>query len=512
MNIIWQEKGSFEKLGQEEGKSLWGQEETSKNSKGKIKGKLQEKIETEVVVIGAGLAGVLIAYHLQEEGVPVVVLESNKAGGGITKKTTAKISSQHGLIYRKLLLYSGEKKARLYAKANQDAISRYEEIITSLNIDCDYEVLPSYVYSLNNESKIRKEVDAARRLGLPATFTLDTSLPFKVKGAVRFDKQAQFHPIKFLNVLAEKLTIYENTRISKIYDNGLIETDKGSVKAKKIVIASHYPFINVPGYYFLKLHQERVYLTALKWSKSDMYKLDGMYLDENKHGYTFRNHKDYMIFGGAYHRTGKYQPLDAYVKLENAAKRWFPESEVAYAWSNQDCMTPDSIPYIGQYSTKTPNIYVATGFNKWGMTGSMVAANILKELIMGKKSPYEKVYKPRRLMLSGGKVFAQDAAIVTISLLAERLRISHDQIEQINKEGAGVIKHKGQRVGVYRDKDDKYYYVSTKCPHLGCKLEWNQNEKTWDCPCHGSRFDYKGKLISNPATRDVFDYCHQRKS
>lgn len=511
MNVLWEEIGEFKKTGQEEGESLWIQKDKD-NNKVKLKGKLEERIETEVLVIGAGLAGVLTAYHLQEKGIPVVVLDINKAGRGITKNTTAKISSQHGLIYNKLLLYSGKEKARLYAKSNENAIKRYGEIIRELNIDCDFEVLPSYVYSINKEAKIQKEVDAAKKLGIAASFTKETSLPFKVKGAVRFENQAQFHPIKFLDALADKLTIYENTRVTKIYDNGLIETDKGSVKARKVVIATHYPFINVPGYYFLKLHQEREYLSALKWpANTAMPQLDGMYLDENKHGYTFRNHKDFMIFGGGYHRTGKYQPLDAYVKLENAAKRWFPESEVAYAWSNQDCMTPDSIPYIGQYSSKTPNIFVATGFNKWGMTGSMVAANILKDLIMGRENPYEKVYKPRRLMLSGGKVFVKDTAIITISLLAERLKISHDRLEQIKKEGAGVVKHKGQRVGVYRDKEDKYYYVSTKCPHLGCKLEWNQNEKTWDCPCHGSRFDYKGRVINNPASRDLFDVCMRKK-
>ena len=505
MDIIWEEKGRPEQRGQEEGESLWVQ-----NNPMRKRSKPQEDMEVEVAVIGAGLAGVLTAYHIKEEGIEVAVLEANTIGGGITKNTTAKISSQHGLIYRKLLLYSGEEKARLYAEANQHAIESYKEIINKHKIDCDYETLPSYIYSRNSIAKIYKEVEAAKKLGLPARFTRDTALPFKIEGAIRFDNQAQFHPIKFLNAISKNINIYENTRVTRIYNNGLIETEKGRVKAEKIIIASHYPFINRPGYYFLKLHQERAYLAALSGQQKDMPQLKGMYLDEDKKGYTFRSYKNMLIFGGAYHRTGKYQPLDAYVKLENAAKRWFPNTKLVYKWSTQDCMTPDSLPYIGLYSSKTPNIFVATGFNKWGMTGSMVAANMLKDMVVGIKNPYQKIYNPQRFMPLSCKEFVKDAAIVTVSLLAQGLKIPHDCLEKINKGEAGVIRYQGQRIGVYRESNDKYYYVSTKCPHLGCKLEWNQNEKTWDCPCHGSRFDYKGKLINNPATRNAFE-CHVKK-
>lgn len=518
MDILWKENGTFERSGKERGESLWIQEQYRYNKEGSeyrekaVRPALKEDISTEVAVIGAGLAGVLIAYLLQKQGVPVVVLECKEVGGGITQNTTAKITSQHGLIYRKLMMYKGEERAWEYAMANQKAIEMYEDMIHELNIDCDYESMPNYIYTLDNELRIKQEVEAAQRIGLPAVFTKETTLPFHVRAAIRFDHQAQFHPLKFLDGVANTLTIYENTRVTEIRKDGLIKTDNGSVKASKVIVATHYPFINVPGYYFVRLHQERYYLSALEGCSNEPgARLDGMYLDADQDGYTFRNYKEYLIFGGGTHRTGQYQPVDAYAKIEKAARKWYPEAKVVYTWSNQDCITPDSIPYIGRYTARTSNIFVATGFNKWGMTSAMVSAMILSDMVCGKEHKYQKVFNPRRLMLSGSRVFLKDAAITTISLLTEYLKIPHDRLKDIERGKAGVIRYDGQRVGVYRDKEDKYYFVTTKCPHLGCKLEWNQNEMTWDCPCHGSRFDYRGNLITNPAMRDAFDACQRKK-
>ena len=537
MDTIWKAKSISHNNGKERSESIWVQKEYWKTQDGyqyqekedkesnKLKPEeektiidkknnhsisLQGDISTEVAVIGAGLAGVLTAYMLQERGISVVVIEQNQVGSGITKNTTAKITSQHGLIYQKLLRYKGEERAREYARANQMAIQKFEEISSNLNIDCDYEILPNYIYSLKSEQKIRREVEAAKRIGLPATYTRDTTLPFQVKAAVRLDNQAQFHPIKFLEGVAGKLTIYENTKITEIKKDGLIITEQGRIKAKSIVIATHYPFINTPGYYFLRLHQERDYLTALQgWEKGNN-TLDGMYLDEDKNGFTFRTYQDYLLCGGGYHRTGENSPINSYEKIEAAVKKWYPEASIKYTWSNQDCITPDGVPYIGRYSARTPNIYVATGFNKWGMSSSMVAAQIISDLIINNESEYQKVYYPRRLMFSGSKVLLKDTGIIAKNLLSEHLKISKDKLGEIQPNKAGIINYNGQKYGVYRDKEDRYYFVTTKCPHLGCSLEWNQNELTWDCPCHGSRFDYRGRLISNPAMRDAFDTC-QRK-
>ena len=516
METIWKENGTFESSGKERGESLWVQgqyryDEQEPKEKA-IRPSLQGDITTEVAVIGAGLAGVLTAYLLQERGISVVLLECKEAGSGITRNTTAKITSQHSLIYHKLMMYKGEERTWEYASANQKAIEMYGEIISKLEIDCDYQILPNYIYTLDNEARMKQEVEAARKVGLPAVLTKETTLPFPVKAAVRFEQQAQFHPLKFLDAVAKKLTIYEHTRVTEVNRGGEIVTDKGRVKAKSIVIATHYPFINVPGYYFFKMHQERQYVVALEGEDVDKKaRMDGMYLDADPQGFSFRNYKDYLILGSGNHRTGMYNPPDEYAKLEEAAKQWYPNAKIKYTWSNQDCMTPDSIPYIGKYSVNISNIYVATGFNKWGMTSSMVSAMIISDMITGKKNEYQTVFNPRRLMLSGSRALLKDAAIVTISLLSEHLKIPHDKFKEIETGKAGVILKDGQKIGVYRDKYSNYYFVTTKCPHLGCSLEWNQNELTWDCPCHGSRFDFRGNLISNPAMRDVFDACQRKK-
>lgn len=516
MATLWKENGTFESTGKERGESLWIQNqyrfEEQESIKRESRPALQQDITTDVAIIGGGLAGILTAYLLKEYGVASVVLECNEVGHGITKNTTAKITSQHNLIYSKLVMYKGEERAREYADANQKALQKYEEIIKNLEINCDYQVLPNYIFTLDNEQRIKQEVDAARKLGLPAVLTRETTLPFQVKAAVRFDRQAQFHPLKFLDAVSKEVTVYEHTRVKEILNRGRIITGGGSVRAKAVVIATHYPFINVPGYYFLRMHQERQYVAALEGDDIiKKAKLDGMYLDADSDGFSFRNYREYLILGSGNHRTGKYKPLDAYAKLEQAAKLWYPDSNIKYTWSNQDCMTPDSVPYIGRYSVNTSNIYVATGFNKWGMSSSMAAAMIISDMITRRENKFHKVFNPRRLMLSGTGVLLKDAGIVTKSLLSEHLKIVRDKLMDIQPGKAGIIMKDGQRMGVYRDMEDRYYFISTKCPHLGCSLEWNQNELTWDCPCHGSRFDYKGNIISNPAMRDVFDACQRRR-
>lgn len=516
MATMWKENGTFEKTGKERGESIWIQEqyrfEDQESTARESRPKLSQDITTEVAIIGGGLAGILTAYLLMERGVSSIVIECDEVGHGITKNTTAKITSQHNLIYNKLIMYKGEELAREYADANQKALQKYEDLINSLGISCDYQVLPNYIFSLDNEQRIKQEVEAARKLGLPAALTKETPLPFRVEAAVRFDKQAQFHPLKFLDAVAKKVTVYEHTRVKELLDKGRIITDGGSVRAKAIVIATHYPFINAPGYYFLRMHQERQYVIALEGEDIvNKAKLDGMYLDADSDGFSFRNYREYLLLGGGNHRAGKYNPPDAYHKLEKAAKKWYPASNIKYTWSNQDCMTPDSVPYIGRYSVNTPNLYVATGFNKWGMSTSMAAAMIISDMITHRENHFHRVFNPRRLMFSGTGVLLKDVGVVTKSLLSEHLNIVRNKLMDIEPGKAGIIMKDGQRLGVYRDMEDRYYFISTKCPHLGCSLEWNQNELTWDCPCHGSRFDYHGNLINNPALRDVFDACVRKK-
>lgn len=417
----------------------------------------------EVAVIGGGMAGILTAYYLQKKGKQVIVLEANRIGSGQTSGTTAKITSQHNMIYQKLIQNVGLDLARQYAAANQAAIREYKNLIQKNSIFCDFVELPSYLYSTTVSEPLRKEAEAAGKLGIRADFVTETELPFAVHGAVRFEGQAQFHPMEFLQAISMPLTIYENTTVMSVNGNK-VRTNHGTVTAGSVVFACHYPFVNIPGFYFARMYQKRSYVLALRHAPH----LNGTYLGIEEEGLSFRQAEEYLLLGGRGHRTGKIPDTNPYKSLQAAAVHLFPGAKVAAHWSAQDCMSVDSIPYIGQFSASRPNWYVATGFNKWGMTSSMVSAMILSDLICGNGNPWKDVFSPQRLHL---KAAAKDG-IVHI--------------------GESV---KGLTLGACKPP--------ARCPHLGCKLLWNPAESTWECPCHGSRFNHSGKLLNGPAQTDA---------
>lgn len=477
-------------------KSLW-----SESCKFRKREALNKDIKTDVLVIGAGIAGILTAYMLKQKGREVVVIDAAEIASGNTKNTTAKITSQHDLIYSKLITEFGEEKARQYAQANELAIKKYKEIIENRRIECDFEEKPSYVYSLNEVDVLKEEVEAAKKLGIDAEFVQKANLPFKINGALKFNNQAQFNPLKFLKDISNELVIYENTRALEIKEN-LVVTSGGNITAKNIVVATHYPIMNAPGYYFMKMHQERSYVLALE-NKSEV---DGMYIDLNKEGYSFRTYNNLLLLGGISHRTGENEEGGSYDELRKVAKRLYPKAKEKYHWSAQDCMTIDGIPYIGRYSSETPNIYVATGFNKWGMTSSMVSAMIISDMILEKENDFSEIFSPRRFDLSLSiNNIANDLIETAKNFIAQKVYIPSSEIEHIKNGHGGIIEYNGEKVGVYKNKEGKEFFVSTKCTHLGCQLSWNADELTWDCPCHGSRFDYKGRLIGSPATKDLVE-------
>ena len=462
---------------------------------------LNKDIKTDILIIGAGIAGILTAYMLKQNGREVVLIDGAETASGNTKNTTAKITSQHDLIYNKLISEFGEEKARQYAKANELAIKKYKEIIEERQIDCDFEEKAAYVYSLDKTDILKEEVEAANRVGINAEFVEETNLPFKVNGAVKFNNQAQFNPLKFLENISKDLIIYENTRAVEIRENSVF-TDRGEITADIVIIATHYPIMNEPGYYFLKMHQERSYVIALENVKD----IDGMYIDNDKSGYSFRMYKDLLLLGGIKQRTGDNETGGSYDELRRVSKELFPNSKEKYYWSAQDCMTIDGIPYIGRYSDDTPNIYVATGFNKWGMTSSMVSAMIISDMILEKENDFSEIFSPKRFDLSASiNNVAKDISETAKNFIAQKIYIPSSQIEHIKNGHAGIVEYNGDKVGVYKNKEGKEFIVSTKCSHLGCQLHWNADELTWDCPCHGSRFDYKGRLIGGPAIKGLVD-------
>lgn len=464
---------------------------------------LSRDISVNTVIIGAGMAGVLTGYELAKRGVSVAIIERDRIASGVTKDTTAKVTAQHGLVYRRLIAEIGENQARQYAAANARAVERYAEIIGSRGIGCDFERLPAYVYSLDQTDELYAEVKAACSLGLDAEFTTDSALPFPVKGAVRFPNQAQMNPLKFIRGVARDLEIYEDSEVLEV-SHDCVTTKGGKAFAKNIVVATHYPFINSPGYYFLRMHQQRSYALALENTGA---KLDGMYIDADNMGFSFRGYDNLTILGGEGHRTGQNENGGHYAKLRQKAAEFYPGSQVVHEWSAQDCMTLDGVPYIGRYSSSTPNIFVATGFNKWGMTSSMVSALVLSALITGEDCDFAAVFSPQRFnaAASTGNLL-RDGMKSAKNLIAGAFASPRGNIDELEPGHGGIVEYDGQKVGVYKNEKGEAFIVSPKCTHLGCQLEWNPDELTWDCPCHGSRFGYDGHVIEPPASEPLPRY------
>jgi glycine/D-amino acid oxidase-like deaminating enzyme len=414
---------------------------------------LAEDMHTDVLIIGGGIAGILCAWQLHQAGISYVLAEADTVCSGITENTTAKITAQHGLLYSKLIRRLGTETAKKYLQANEAAMGEYRKLCKS--IDCGFETKDACVYSLDNKKKIEEECAALERLGCPAQWRSALPLPFPVAGAVLFPRQAQFHPLKFLSAISKDLHIYEHTRVLEVRGRRAL-TDHGNITAEKIIVATHFPFLNKRGSYFLKQYQHRSYVLALENAPD----VDGMYVDEAQKGLSFRNAEGLLLIGGGDHRTGKQG--GNWAELKRFAARYYPQAKERYRWATQDCMTLDGVPYIGPYSKHTPDLYVATGFNKWGITSAMAASLLLKDQVTGRENPYSDVFSPSRTMLR--PQLAVNAAEAVISLLTPTAR---------------------------------------RCPHLGCALKWNAQERSWDCPCHGSRFESDGRLIDNPATGDL---------
>ena len=458
---------------------------------------LSRDIETEAVVIGGGMAGILIAYQLEKSGIRTVILEAGRIAGGQTKNTTAKITSQHGLFCHAFAEKKGKTRAEKYIWANQKAVEEYRRIVQEENISCDFEETSSYVYS-QDEQKLKQEAGTAAELGVAASYTSHLEIPVACAGAVRFDHQAQFHPLKFISALTEHLVIYENTRVKGIEEN-IVRTNCGTVRAKKIIFATHFPFINFPGMYFARLHQQRSYVLALE----NAGRMKGMYIGDGLDALSFRQYGNCVLLGGQGHRTGENQEGKRYETLREIARKLYPDSREIACWSAQDCITADQIPFIGQYASGRPDWFVATGFQKWGMTSSMVSAMILRDMICGIKNPFADIFSPARFSSEELPGIIKDSGKAVGGLTKRFFHIPGETINMLLPGHGAVVETVEGKVGVYKTEENKIYQVDIVCPHLGCELTWNPDEKTWDCPCHGSRFDYRGNVLDGPVQKGI---------
>ena len=534
--------------------SYWINSEKNKEKYNKV----EKNIETDICIIGGGITGISTAYYLTKENLKVTVLDMGKIGFQTTGNSTAKITSQHGLFYKDLKDSKGEDFARLYYDANEDAIKNIKKIVEKEKIQCDLECQSAYVLAANREEvqKVKDEVEVVRGFGGHAEYLeredIDKNLLIlNPLAAIRFKNQAQFNSYKYTIELAKicknlGANIYENTKVVDVRDEKdyyYLETEDGyKIKAKYLVITTKYPIINIPGFYFMKMYQSTSYGISIP-VKEKLF--DGMYItstnpkvslrmakvdnniikdvvDGNIENYAKQDKENrkrvkekqnskidneyVLIVVGADHKTGEKTDLsNSYKKLENIAKQIYPQGKVENYWNTEDCITLDKIPYIGKYSNMWENAHVATGFNKWGITTSNIAENIITDMIIGRKNRYEDIFISTRVEPVKNRQEVGNMLKETVSsLVLKKFELPESEQASLKNEEGKIIEIEGEKVGAYKDKEGRIYTIVPKCAHLGCELSWNNLDKTWDCPCHGSRYDYTGKMLYGPTVKDLY--------
>lgn len=466
--------------------------------------RLSGDIKVDAVVIGGGISGLCAAYQLEQNGLSVAVLEANRVCAGVTGYTTAKVTSGHGLIYAKLNKNAGQKYAHAYADANQWAVRWIE----SLGIDCDLKLTDMQVFADTEEqlSSVQEELEITRELGLPVSWSTGPDLPFLTHGAVRYDNQVQFHPRKFVAGLAARLTgqIFEQTVVTDVEDADpcRVTTESGVVTARFVVVASHFPCYD-PAKYYLRLAPYRDYAIAAK-VRSGM--PSGMSIGASESGKAFRAQGDWLIVSGEMHKVGQEPDTEQrFRSLEQYVRQHFEVESVDYGWSTQDIMTPDSMPYIGWIDTGSERVLVSTGFGGWGMSTGAYAGKIIADLVAGRDNAWAPCFTENRLKgFEGLRTLASEGFNVAKHLIGDKITDTSDKAAIEIKPGeAAIIKANDEKVAAYRDPEGVLHALSPACTHMGCDVAWNSAELSWDCPCHGSRFNIHGQVIQGPAIKDL---------
>ncbi|WHY68023.1 FAD-dependent oxidoreductase [Neobacillus sp. SuZ13] len=477
--------------------------------------KLTEDISVDVAIVGAGITGITAANLLSKQGVKVAILEAGSVLNGTTGHTTAKVTAQHGLIYDEFINHFGEEKARLYFESHMNAIQFVESNVNEKGIDCDFSKQDAFIYAVTDEykEKLVTEWEAYKRLDIDGA--LKDTIPFdiEVKAALMMRNQAQFHPLKYLKALLDEAVqagcmVFENTTATDIEDDdqqSKVVTKSGfNVTCSKVIIASHFPFYDLPGLYFARMYADRSYAIGIKTDKEYP---GGMYISADSPTrsirYTPVNGENLIIIGGENHKTG--QGIDTIAHFENLeafAEEVFGIKEYDYRWSAQDLVTLDKLPYIGPITSEREHILVATGFKKWGMTTGTMAGHLLSDYVLNNDNPYKELYSPSRFHADPDlKSIVSTNVDVAKHLIKGKLEIVPGDPDDLSDGEGSVVMYNGKRAGAYKDENGKLYIVDTTCTHLGCECEWNHAEKTWDCPCHGSRYAYSGDVIEGPAKK-----------
>ncbi|MFC3038878.1 FAD-dependent oxidoreductase [Virgibacillus xinjiangensis] len=477
---------------------------------------LEESISVDVAIAGAGITGITAAYLLSSQNIKVAVLDADQILNGTTGHTTAKITAQHGLIYDEFIQHFGEEVASKYYQAAEEAKELIKQNIEKHQIECDFQTEDAYIYT-NEDSyvqQLQKEKEAYDKLGIPGELTDHLPLNLAVKSALMMKNQAQFHPLKYLKALTELcieqgVKFYENTVATDVeYNNqpAILTKDGHRITCKNIIAATHFPFQDKRGLYFARMYAERAYVLGIKTSQKYP---GGMYINAESptrsiRSTTFNGEKLWLI-SGENHKTGQGKPtMEHYNALQAFSEENFDMEEVVYRWSAQDLTTLDKIPYVGSLEKDQDHILIATGYRKWGMTNGTIAAKILTDKILKKENAYAEIYQPSRFKGHPGiREFAQINADVVKHMVRGKMEQRERKIDELLADDAAVIRINGQRAGAYKDKEENLHVVDTTCTHMGCEVEWNSGDRTWDCPCHGSRFSYTGDVIEGPAQKPL---------
>ncbi|MBS2772350.1 FAD-dependent oxidoreductase [Anoxybacillus rupiensis] len=477
---------------------------------------LNEDIHVDVAIIGGGISGITTAYLLTKAGSKVALIEADQLLNGTTGHTTAKVTAQHDLIYDELIHHLGTEKAQLYYEACTEAMRWIQTIIHEQNIDCDWKEEDAYIYTHSSSSiqKLINECKAYEKLGIKGGLVEDLPLPLPSKAALVMKQQAQFHPLKYLTHLIEEITqsgglIYEQTPAKDVEKGNtltVITRNNKRITCQHLAVCSHFPFYD-GGFYFSRMYAERSYVLGVQIEGDYP---GGMYLsaDEPKRSIryvTTINGEKLLLVSGENHKTGQGVPtIQHYEALQSFASDMFPVTSIPYRWSAQDLTTLDKVPYIGAMTAHTPNIYVATGYRKWGMTNGTVAGLLLTDLITGRENRYHHLYTPSRFYADPSvKHFITQNLDVAKHLIEGKIEpVIRTPQDLANGEGSVVLVN-GKRAGAYKDENGSLFLVDTTCTHMGCELEWNSGDRTWDCPCHGSRFSVCGDVVEGPAQQPL---------
>ena len=472
---------------------------------------LAEEVRADVAVIGGGIVGITTALLLQQAGASVVLLEANRLALGVSGHTTGKISSQHGMIYARLRSRFGAAGARTYAQANDTALEWIADRIRRGAIDCDFRRRPSYAYvtSASARSQAEDETRAAREAGLPARLTRTTPLPYCVEAAVRVDNQAELHIRKYLLALVNGLVdagcrVFERSHAVEVDtdEDCVVKTPGGRAIADQVVIATHYPFLD-RSLAFARVHPQRSYAILCRIAGTPP---EGMFISADGPTRSIRgvplDGEELLLVGGEGHRTGSGGDTEQhYRRLEAWTREHWDVRCVEYRWSAQDNTTVDGVPYVGRLTPRADRMFMATGFAKWGLTGGTAAALLLADLLLGYESPWARLFDPYRLTLRASATrLLKENAEAGLRFFGDRmLQPATRAIEDLRPGEGDIVRLYGEIVAGYRGENGDLTAVSPTCTHLGCRVTWNRAERSWDCPCHGSRFTPAGDVLQGPA-------------